>query len=543
MNEIMETRLAGQGWRSLPPIVALFILLINSYYNGATAGILTYEEYTYTSLLAGVALILFIYRSRNLDLPAAIGPKEFLWGSILLCLGIGCYLVGHSQQIELVDLFSGIPLIAGFINIFGGKKALKILRFPLFLLFFTIPYPSWMIYLLTSPLKKVISAAVEILLHIAGYPVARSGVVLAVGPYRMLVDDACSGMHSLIFLTALGLLFIHLTGPRARRHRAILLITLIPIAVFANFIRVLMLVLITYHFGDALAQGAWHSIAGLLLFASAFFCLFILDDLLLRLGRSGRQGLPQPLASPRHEKGPRNNGHLISWTTSVALTLALLGTGIGAEFLRPHRLLAHARETFSLEQLIPEQLGEWRYDRQADAMLISPGGGPYYYNQVLTRTYVNIYGDRIMLSISYGQNQFGYKFQAHRPESCYRAAGFVLIDSSTVRLVLDRQTLRVRQLIARQNARYEAITYWMTIGDTATLPGIPRKFEQVRFGLRGIIPDGMLIRISSIDHDQERVFKLHHEFIRELQRAVPGHLGFSPGNERSSNENKRLNQI
>ena len=68
----------------------------------------------------------------------------------------------------------------------------------------------------------------------------------------------------------------------------------------------------------------------------------------------------------------------------------------------------------------------------------------------------------------------------------------------------------------------------MTIGDQPTLPGVPRKIEQLRYGLRGEIPDGMLVRVSSLNRDSKNPFALQARFINDLQRAAPGSLGFRP---------------
>ena len=96
----------------------------------------------------------------------------------------------------------------------GGRQVLRQMAFPLFFLIFVLPYPGWVIDSLTQPLKLMISQGAEWLLYLAGYPVARSGVLISLGQYRLMVADACSGLHSLIFLSALGLLYIHFTGPR-----------------------------------------------------------------------------------------------------------------------------------------------------------------------------------------------------------------------------------------------------------------------------------------------------------------------------------------
>jgi EpsI family protein len=525
VNSFLRNRPAAEWLILLAPTAMLAGLLLSCYYTVAVVGLWANEEYAYAPLLAGIAFLLFLYRGRQML--RTIGGGEPVWGTVLLSIGLAGYVFGHSQRIELVELFSTIPVIAGFITTIGGRDALKIMRFPLLFLFFTIPYPSWILYLLTSPLKTAISAWTETLLYNAGYPVARSGVILAVGSYRMLVADACSGMHSLIFLVALGLLYLHLTGPRQPWHRTLLVLALVPIAVVANFVRVVILVLTTYHFGAAAGQSYWHSLAGLLLFVLAFLSLFVLDGLLTQFNRpAAHQAGGSPGRQADH--GEQCKRRMISPTASIVLTLIFLVAGTGAEIMKPKTLLADIREDFDLERILPRQFGGWRQNNQGGIPQVPQEIAtdlPRQYNQALNRTYVNEFGYGIMLSISYGRSQLGSELQAHRPESCYRAQGFVLLDSSTAALALDGQVLNVRRLVTRQNTRIEPVSYWMTIGDTATLPGIPRKLEQLGYSLRGLIPDGMLVRVSSLDGDFDRAFQAHYRFIEDLQQVVPRNFG------------------
>ena len=535
------------------PALALLGLLIPTYHNVAV-GLWQNEEHGYAPFLALLSLGLIIYRGREIHLaPQTTFPAI---GASLLILGALGYVVGRSQKIELLELAACIPLLAGTLAVLGGSEALHRMRFPLFFLIFSLPYPAWVIDSLTNPLKLWISEWAENLLYALGYPVARSGVVVALGPYRLLVEDACSGLHSLIFLSALGLLYIHLTGQRKTWQRLVLVTALLPIAVLANFVRVLILMLITYHFGDAVGQGYWHDTAGILLFITAFAGLYGLDSL-LSLGGTGLKrpphplpphqawlpGSPQPMVteqvipSSQPDRKPLwSSGfwqHLVlslpSWKRSLLLTLALTMTGAISTLMIPRHLMAHTKPPPALETMIPQAFADWRHDELTDQLLVIPKlkttTDPH--DQVLARTYVNSQGQRVMLFVSYGSNQIGHEFQEHRPEFCYRAAGFTLLETRDASLSLPAQDLQVRQLLTQQYDRFEAITYWMTIGDQPTLPGVPRKFVQLRYGLSGEIPDGMLVRVSSLQSGGEDAFDLQTRFIADLRLAIPQHLGFA----------------
>ena len=118
------------------------------------------------------------------------------------------------------------------------------------------------------------------LLHQVGYPVGRSGVVLTVGPYQLLVADACAGLNSMFTLEALGLLYMHLMRYTNVVRNTLLAILIIPISFIANILRVMILVLVTYHFGDEAGQGFVHAFAGMVLFMAGLVLMLATDKLL-----------------------------------------------------------------------------------------------------------------------------------------------------------------------------------------------------------------------------------------------------------------------
>lgn len=153
--------------------------------------------------------------------------------------------------------------------------------FPFFYLAMLIPPPGWVIDSLTMGLQHMISNAATSLLSYFDYPVQREGVVILIAQYQLLVEDACSGMNSLFGLIAISLFYIYLLHRADWKHSLALLVAILPISIFVNLIRVLVLILITYYFGDAVAQGFIHNFAGILLFALSL-SLMVLTDLIIR---------------------------------------------------------------------------------------------------------------------------------------------------------------------------------------------------------------------------------------------------------------------
>ena len=125
-----------------------------------------------------------------------------------------------------------------------------------------------------------------------------------------------------------------------------------------------------------------------------------------------------------------------------------------------------------------------------------------------------------MLSIAYGADQLGESMQVHRPEFCYTSQGFQITKSAVGNLATSAGVVSVRRLIAQAGSRTEPITYWITIGEQAALPGIGRKLAQLRYGLTGKVPDGMLIRVSSIGIDEQNQYALQDGFVRDLLEAL-----------------------
>ena len=123
------------------------------------------------------------------------------------------------------------------------------------------------------------------LLYHLGYPIGRSGVVLTVGPYQLLVADACAGLNSMFTLEALGLLYMNIMNYKSVLRNLIMAMMIVPISFIANIVRVCILVLVTYHFGDEAGQGFVHGFAGMVLFIVALTLILACDHGLAWVGR------------------------------------------------------------------------------------------------------------------------------------------------------------------------------------------------------------------------------------------------------------------
>lgn len=170
-------------------------------------------------------------------------------------------------------------VVAAIYLIFGGA-VMRAIWFPLVYLAFALPPPDSVVTFVTQPIKIAISTFAVSVLRLFGYPIASSGVTIQIGQYQLLVAAACAGLNSIVTLAALCLFYVYL------RHRSnpvafvVIAVAAVPVAIISNFIRVIALVLITYHFGDAAAQGFVHDFAGLLMFSVALLTIFGVDQVL-----------------------------------------------------------------------------------------------------------------------------------------------------------------------------------------------------------------------------------------------------------------------
>lgn len=192
--------------------------------------------------------------------------------------------------------------------------------------------------------------------------------------------------------------------------------------------------------------------------------------------------------------------------------------------LKPTIKVMDSEAKLDLETLIPKQFGEWKIDETIVPLIANPEQQALInkiYNQTLTRTYVNPNGDRIMLSIAYGGDQTD-SLALHRPETCYPAQGFQILKSPTISSFSTGEgSIPVKRLVATQGRRVEPITYWTTVGDTVAVNGLKWKLQQLKYGLTGKIPDGLLFRISSIQGDDAKAYQIQDTFARDLLKALP----------------------
>lgn len=224
--------------------------------------------------------------------------------------------------------------------------------------------------------------------------------------------------------------------------------------------------------------------------------------------------------------GPVNSSPVPMLRYLVLLGLMILAS-VAGELMQPTDRLSERKAKIVLDKQVPLAFGDWQLDNSIRPVVPDPTLQAMLdtlYSQTLARTYVNKQGQRVMLSIAYGSDQSNEATAVHRPEFCYSAQGFrvKLLTKETIDISGTR--VPVARVMAQLGQRIEPITYWVTLDESATLPGFGRKLNQIKYGLRGEIPDGMLVRVSSLSANTQTSFALQQRFLEQMYAAVPAEV-------------------
>lgn len=276
MTTLAATR-ADRGIEWVPLLFGLAAMYVPTFVDLAM-GLWKSDEQFHGPIILAVCLYLF-WSLRHAIQDAPVAPRRAVAWTLFI-VGLLAYVLGRSQDIVLFELGSLLLVLPALLLMQRGTKALKACWFPIFFLFFMIPLPGPVVDMLTLPMKTFVSWTTEHILYALDYPISRSGVILYLGQYQLLVADACAGLHTLFSLEAMGLFYLHITRHESWWRNTLLAILIIPVSLTANTIRVLSLCLITYHFGGDAGQGFLHDFAGLVLFVSALVLIMALDALI-----------------------------------------------------------------------------------------------------------------------------------------------------------------------------------------------------------------------------------------------------------------------
>jgi len=493
----------GPWWPWIAVAAGLLLLYVPTY---ATLARTLWRDDAYAHGPIMLALFAWLTWRNRSALQEEGGDRAPVAGGLLVAMGLALYILGRSQELVMFEAASQLPVVGGTLLVLRGWSVLRRFGFVLALLFFVIPLPGFILDAITAPLKTLVSASVAALLHALGYPIERAGVMLQVGDHQLLVADACSGMNSIYSLLALAFVYVRLTGPARRLRLPLVLLGVVPIAVLANIVRVAVLSLVTYHFGDEAAEGFLHGFAGMLVFVIAVLMLVGWDRVVSRRLPMSTAGNATP--TPAFSQG---RGRSLA-TAAIVLTCAFAGAAIAAPVLRP---LPADTSRVNLEDMLPREFAGWRIDPASVPIAPAPdvkANLDRIYNQIVSRTYVNDAGDMMMLTVAYGGDQSD-ALKAHRQENCYAAQGFSIQGLAHGPMSVAGREIPVTRMLAVRGERSEPVTYWLTMGNRVVVGRLERLRVQLESGLGGRMPDGMLVRVSSLSNDAPAAFARQGAFM------------------------------
>jgi len=261
-----------------PVLLGLLVLYVPTFHSLFT-GVWATEEQAHGPIILGLSLWL-MYRNWNTMSERCAGQPPVAAGWGLLGAGLLLYILGRSQAIIAFEILSFVMLLASVLMLKVGRGAMRLQWFAFFFMLFMVPLPGPIVSMLTMPMKMAVSWATEHILFFLGYPIARSGVILQVGQYQLLVADACAGLQTLLTLEALGLFYLNVVRHSSTFRNITLAALIIPISFTANVIRVITLSLVTYYMGDEAGQGFLHGFAGMVLFITALVLIIGVDSFL-----------------------------------------------------------------------------------------------------------------------------------------------------------------------------------------------------------------------------------------------------------------------
>ena len=209
---------------------------------------------------------------------------------------------------------------------------------------------------------------------------------------------------------------------------------------------------------------------------------------------------------------------------SILIASFMLAAGIAVLALRQEMRTENTAPPIDLKSIVPRQFGQWHVDDALLPLVVSPDVQQkldMVYDQMLTRTYVDDHGERVILLLAYGRMQLGGDLQLHRPEGCYAAQGFLFEQMKRDSVALDGRIIPVTRLVAVKGNRIEHITYWARVGDKLVRGYFNQALVRISIGLKGRHSDGLLFRVSNLDRDTQHSMDVQDRFIRDLMSAVP----------------------
>lgn len=423
-------------------------------------------------------------------------------------------VVGISQNFIQLEVIALPIFFLATIRYWGADGQIKILAAPIIFLFLITPLPASMVDIVTQPMKIAVSWAAENILYRLGFPIAREGVILQIGQYKLLVADACSGLKSLFSLEAFGVAYLMIVKSTSVLRNCTLAALIIPISFISNTIRIVILALLTYYEGEAVAQGFLHQFSGIVLFAVAIAITVVVDKSIQILSNS----------KSRPVKLVADHGNTVYIDVPVGrISLVIVGflilSFLGSKKMTP---TVKADDQFTLTSISIPKVNRWI--QTSDSMQLidvnynTPNEKSSFYDKVISKSYSNGLHN-IMLALAY-DNRVQQDIKIHQQEICYVAQGFKILEKHSQIVKWNNTQFEIVNLLTKRDNRIEVVSYYIRIGDSVSNSATAMRLLILKEGIFSHkILDGMLVRASQVitkESDYSSAINENIKFLHDL---------------------------
>ncbi len=413
------------------------------------------ESYSHAYLLPFVALYLAYLRVPRIK---AVGIRPCWIGVVLVVLGLGLGLLGELGTLYSVMQYAFLITIYGLLLAVLGWPAFRQLSGVLLLLLFLVPLPNFLYNNFSAWLQLMSSQLGVGIIRLFGIGVFLEGNVIDLGPYKLEVAEACSGLRYLFPLMSLGFIAAYIFRG-SWWQKAVLFLSTMPISILMNSFRIGIIGVLVEYWGKTMAEGFLHDFEGWIVFMGCAVLLLVEMWVFVRLRRE-RLSLAQSFVLEAPPAGTIDG--LFSRTVrrpaapywaSLFLLLLMAAVFVG---LPERRELVPERTAFAD---FPVQLGNWsgRQDQLTTNYLDALKLDDY----ILTE-YVDGKGASVeFYSAWYGSQRRGQS--AHSPRTCLPGGGWQLTHLQQVALPdlkYGGKPLRVNRTLIQMGDEKILVYYW-----------------------------------------------------------------------------------
>ncbi len=482
-------------------------------------------EYSHGPLIPVLSLFLFLRQLKTV--PENHGPVRDRWiGVIVVAVALTIATLGKLTNIDDIIIYATIIWVGGILLISFGWEVGKYFWPPVLHLVYMLPLPDTLYYKMTNSLQLISSELGVWFLRLFNVPVFLQGNIIDLGVLKLHVADACSGLAYLFPILSFSYIFAVLyKGPMW--HKAVLLLSAVPITIVMNSVRIALAGIIANHWGIEWLEGFTHFFEGWVIFIACILLLFLLAWVLLFMQRD-KMGLAEALDLETDGIGTQAMRIRLVRPSAALITAAALATAaVGAwQFVPDRGGAAVDRDSFAV---FPRSLGDWDQigpreilDREVEIAL-----GADDYHQISLRNPAAPADVGLFMAWYRDQSRGG----VHSPEICLPGAGWEIawLERTDMTPEMDTETpFMINRAVIERGTTRMMVYYWFQQGERRVAWDMAAKFYLMMDGIKTGETDGAIVRLTTLIRDGEadadaeaRLRSVLDELVEPLPRFIP----------------------